>query len=202
MIKIFAGEDRNRARAAIIDFLGEDYEVFDGANLTPSDLSNIFWGTSLFGAKRSILLRDLGENKPVYEKIVEYLDTPHRIAIFESKLDKRSSVYKELKEKVEINEYKMPKDLDFRLVFDIYRVAKTDGKKAVALLEKIKINEDPISFAGLLNSQAIRDYAARAGAKEKKTLKELSSLDLKLKNSKLEPWILIESFLLRLSSWW
>ena len=49
MIKIFTGNDRVRALKAIAQFLGEDYEVFDGANLEPHDLPNIFWGTSLFG---------------------------------------------------------------------------------------------------------------------------------------------------------
>lgn len=200
MIKIFTGDDRIRAKKAITEFLGDDYELFDAANLEPSDLPNIFFGTSLFGTERRIVIRDLSENKPVFEKLLDYLDTPHKIALFEARIDKRSSVYKQLKDKIEIREYTLPKNLDYRMVFDIYKTAKKDGKKAVAMLEKIKINEDPISFAGLLNSQAIKDFAAKPGAKEKKTLKELSNLDLNLKNSKLNPWLLIESFLLQLSS--
>ena len=201
MIKIFTGNDRVRALKAIAQFLGEDYEVFDGANLEPHDLPNIFWGTSLFGEKRKILLRDVGENKVVYEKIIDYLETPHEIAMLESKIDKRSSAYKKLKNEVEILEYNLSANEDFRLVFDIYKTAKRDGNRAVSMLEKIKLNEEPISFAGLLNSQAIGDYAARPGFKEKKALQELSRLDLNLKNSKLDPWLLIESFLLQLSSW-
>lgn len=200
MIKIFTGDDRVRAGKAISEFLGEDYEIFDGVNLELSDLPNIFLGTSLFGTERKIILRDLSENKSVFDKIIDYLDTPHQIALFETKLDKRSTTYKSLKEKVEINEFTLPKNQDYRLVFDIYKIAKTDGEKAIAMLEKIKLNEDPISFAGLLNSQAIKDYTTSQGTKEKKALKELSSLDLNLKNSKLDSWLLIESFLLRLSS--
>ena len=137
----------------------------------------------------------------VYEKIIDYLETPHEIAMLESKIDKRSSAYKKLKNEVEILEYNLSVNEDFRLVFDIYKTAKRDGERAVSMLEKIKLNEEPISFAGLLNSQAIRDYAARPGLKEKKALQELSRLDLNLKNSKLDPWLLIESFLLQLSSW-
>lgn len=200
MIKIFTGEDRVRAQKAISKFLGENYEIFDGINLEVNDLPNIFLGTSLFGTERKIILRDLGENKSVFDKILDYLDTPHQIALFETKLDKRSATYKSLKDKIEINEFTLPKNQDYRLVFDIYKTAKMDGKKAVAMLEKIKLNEDPINFAGLLNSQAIKDYAASQGTKEKKALKELSNLDLNLKNSKLDSWLLIESFLLRLSS--
>ena len=201
MIKIFTGDDRIRAKKAITEFLGDNYELFDAISLESSDLANLFLGTSLFGVERKILIRDLSENKPIFEKVIDYLNTPHKIALFETKLDKRSSVVKQLKDKIEIHEYTLPKNLDYRLIFDIYKTAKVDGKKAVAMLEKIKINEDPISFAGLLNSQAIKDFAVKPGAKEKKALKELSHLDLNLKSSKLEPWLLIESFLLQLSSW-
>ena len=202
MIKIFTGDDRLRAKTAIEKFLGPSYEVIDGANLELNDLPNIFLGNSLFDEKRSILLRDLSENKIVFEKLLDYLNSPHQIALFETKLDKRSATYKTLKDKVNIQEFNLPPDQNFKLVFDIYRTAKKDGKKAVAMLEKIKINEDPIRFAGLLNSQAIKDYAIRQGSKEKRALKELSKLDLDLKSSKLSAWSLIESFLLRSSSWW
>ena len=57
-----------------------------------------------------------------------------------------------------------------------------------------------IMFFGLLVSGAIKDFQAHQGIKEKKALKELSKLDLDLKSSKLSSWLLIESFLLRLSS--
>lgn len=202
MIKIFTGNDRVAAKKAIEKFLGPRYEIIDAANLDLSDLPNIFFGSSLFDAKRRILLRDFSENKVAFEKLSDYLDSPHQIALFETKLDKRSAAYKTIKGKVDIQEFTLPQNQDFRLVFDIYRTAKKDGKKAIELLEKIKINEDPIQFAGLLNSQAINDYASKQGAKERRTLKELSKLDIDLKSSKLSSWSLIESFLLRLSSWW
>ncbi len=74
------------------------------------------------------------------------------------------------------------------------------AKKAVKDLEKIKHHEDPIRFCGLMISQALKDYRAYQGIKEKRALKELSKLDLDLKTTSLEPWLLIESFLLRASS--
>lgn len=201
MIKIYYGNDRVRAKKAIQQFLGLNYEVIDGANLEPSTLPTIFLGASLFAEKRSILLRDFSENKSVYEKLPDYLETPHNIAILESKLDKRSATFKALKGKVELCEFTLPEKTNFNQVFDIYKTAKNDGPKAVAILAKIKSSEDPIQFAGLLNSQAIRDFALRQGSKEKRALKGLSKLDLELKSSKLQPWLLIESFLLQVSSW-
>lgn len=199
-IKIFTGDDRVRAKMEAEAFLGKNYEVIEGSELVPNDLPSIFLGNSLFSETRNILIRDLSANKPVFEKLPDYLNTPHRIIILELKLDKRSATYKTLKDKIEIKDFPLKKDQNFNLIFDIYKTAKYDGKKAVENLEKIKQNEDPIMFFGLLVSQALKDYNNKQGTKEKRALKELSKLDLDLKTTSLSPWLLIESFLLRLSS--
>ena len=201
MIKVFYGEDRRRAQQEIISFLGTtDYEIIEGADLTPADLPSIFLGNSLFVRKRAILIRDFSTNKPVYDKLPEYLNTPHSIVILELKLDKRSATYKTLKDKIEFKEFILPKNPNFNLVFDIYRTAKHDGEKAVKMLEKIQNNEDPIMLCGLLISQALKDFKNHQGTKEKRVLVELSKLDLNLKSTSLQPWLLVQSFLLRLSS--
>ena len=201
MIKFFYGDDRVRAKQSIEQFLGtKDYEIIEGTDLTPADLPSIFLGNSLFADTRTLLIRDLTANKLVYEKLPDYLATPHQIAILELKLDKRSAVYKTLKEQVEFQEFILPKNTNFNLVFDIYRTAKHDGEKAVKMLAKIQNEEDPIMFCGLLISQALKDFKQKQGTKEKRTLKELSKLDLDLKSTSLQPWLLVQSFLLRLSS--
>lgn len=201
MIKFFYGDDRIRAKTAIEKFLGtKDYEIIEGADLAPADLPSIFLGSSLFAAKRAILMRDLTANKPVYEKLPDYLNTPHEIAILELKLDKRSATYKALKNTVDFQEFTLPQNPNLNLVFDIYRTAKHDGPKAIKMLEKIQSSEDPIMFCGLLISQALKDFNQKQGTKEKRVLKELSKLDLGLKSTSFQPWLLIQSFLLRVSS--
>lgn len=200
MIKIFTGDDRVRAKNEIAKTLGQDYEVIEGADLSPRDLPSIFLGTSLFSETRKILIRDLSTNSAAFSELPNYLNSPHEIILFELKLDKRSAIYKSLKDKVEIRDFILPKNPNFNLVFDIYRTAKKDGPKAVAMLEKIKADEDPIMFFGLLASQALKDYAQNQGTKEKRALKELSKLDLNLKSTSIQPWLLVQSFLLRLSS--
>ncbi len=200
MIKFFYGDDRVRANQEISNILGTEYEIIEGAEVALSDLPSIFLGNSLFVDKRKILIRDLTENKSVYEKLPEYLNTPHDIIILETKLDKRSATYKTLNGKIEFKEFVLPKDPNFKLVFDIYRTAKKDGKKAIVMLEKIKNDEDPIMFCGLMISQAIKDFSAKQGTKEKRALRELSKLDLDLKSTSFQPWLLVQSFLLRLSS--
>ena len=200
MIRIFTGDDRVRAKKAIENFLGPEYEVVEGSELTPADLPSIFYGSTLFSDKRRILIRDLSLSKPAFEKLPDYLSTPHDVAVFELKLDKRSATYKQSKQALKIEEYSLPENPDFRLVFDIYKTAKINGPKSLTMLNKIKANEDPMMFFGLLASQAIKDFATHQGAKQKTTLKELSRVDLQMKSSSVDPWLLIESFLLRLSS--
>lgn len=201
MIKVFYGDDRVRAKAEITKFLGtKDYEIIEGADLAPADLPSIFLGNSLFTDTRAILIRDFTANRPVYEKLPEYLNTPHQIAILDAKIDKRSATYKSLKDQIEFQEFTLPKNPNLNLVFDIYRTAKHDGEKAVKMLEKIQAEEDPIMFCGLLISQALKDFKNKQGTKEKRVLKELSKLDLDLKSTSLQPWLLVQSFLLRLSS--
>ena len=200
MIKVFYGEDRVHAKTAIQDFLGEDYEILDGADIEINDLPSIFFGASLFSPNRSILIRDFTENKTIYSELPKFLDSPHKIVLFESKLDKRSAIYKELKDKIEFREFILPKNPNLNLVFDIYRTAKQNGPKALSMLEKVKQDEDPIMLLGLFTSQALKDFSTRQGIKEKKVLKELSKVDLQIKTTKVEPWLLVESFLLRLSS--
>lgn len=201
MIKVFYGDDRVRAKAEITKFLGtKDYEIIEGADLAPADLPSIFLGNSLFTDTRAILIRDFTANRPVYEKLPEYLNTPHQIAILDAKIDKRSATYKFLKDQIEFQEFTLPKNPNLNLVFGIYRTAKHDGEKAVKMLEKIQAEEDSIMFCGLLISQALKDFNQKQGTKEKRVLKELSKLDLDLKSTSLQPWLLVQSFLLRLSS--
>ena len=62
MIKIFYGNDRVKAREMIDKLLGKDYEVIEAENLTRGDMDSVFYGTSLFGETRKILVKSLSEN--------------------------------------------------------------------------------------------------------------------------------------------
>ncbi len=199
MIKIFYGDDRVRANNEIKKLLKPTYESIEGADLTVNDLSNIFLGNSLFSESRNILIRDFCSNKAVFSELIKYTKTPHNIILLESKLDKRSTTYKELKGQIEIKEFKLPEDANFMVVFDIYKTAKRDKARAIKLLEQIKPTEDPIKFTGLLISQATKEFSAHQGIRERQVLKDLAKLDLKQKTTGLDPWLLIEAFLIKLS---
>ena len=199
MIKVFTGDDRIKAKQEAVRLLGPDYEVFDGPDLLEDDLLNIFLGSSLLMPQRSILIRDLSKNKTLFDKLPNYLDTPHKIVVLETKIDKRSTVYKVLKEKNLLRDFPLSQNADYKKAIGIFPTAKRDGRKAIAMLEEIKTQEDPIMFFGLLVSSALKDYNRNQGIKEKRMLKLLSQLDLKIKSSSLDPWLIIESFLIQVS---
>ena len=201
MLKIFYGDDRIKIAAEVKKILSDNYEVLEGAELAPEDLPSVFLGASLFSSKRKILIKDLGENKPAFEKLVDYVNTEHDVIIWETKLDKRTATYKNLqKAKVEMKEFKTLAAPETKLVFDIYDTALRDGKKALMMVEKIEETQDPYMFFGLMVSQALKKYEWSRGAKEKRVLKELSKLDMQMKSTSIQPWTLVKSFLLQVSS--
>lgn len=205
MIKIFTGEDRVKAQEAIKKELGEGYEVFEGENLEAGDLSGIFFGETLFASfsERRVLIKDLTENKEIFEefsqRIEDFSKTDAKVILFETKLDKRlTSVKNVVKAGVEVVEFKSVAKVDPRAVFNVYDLAFKDGRKAVLELEKIEASQDPYMFFGLLVSQALKRLEWKPkGTKEKRVLKELSRVDMLMKSSSVEPWILIKGFLLR-----
>lgn len=206
-IRIWTGDDRVKTQAEIIKKLGGKYEVFEGDNLTKDDLSGIFWGMTLFsGDVRKILIKDVSENKEVWAELArnasEFMKTDAEVIIWESKLDKRLMTTKSLiKAGIEVQEFKMIESFDARAVFNIYDIALKDGVRAVCELEKIENKQDPYMFFGLIVSQALKKLElCPNGVKEKKILKNLADLDMQMKSTTLEPWMLVKSFLLRVAT--
>lgn len=206
MLRVYSGDDRVATEKAIQSLLGGKYEVFEGETLAETDLPSIFRGTTLFdnlggsGGKRRILLKDLGENPAVFEKVVDYVDTEHEVVIWETKIDKRSAGYKRLKEAgVELKDFPLKKSPEAGLVFNILNTALRNGPEAVKMCEKIELTQDPYMFFGLMVTQGLKKFEEKQGAREKKILKELAKLDLQMKTTAIEPWMLVKAFLLRVS---
>ena len=205
-ISIFTGDDRGKIAAEVRRRLGEGYEVFEGENLAPGDLPGLFLGATLFSAgARKILVKDGLENKEVLEALVarlgEFLQTENEVVIWETKLDKRLTATKALvKAGVEIREWKLAPEVDTRAVFGIYDLALRDGARAIRELEKIEAEQDPYMFFGLMVTQALKKLEWRPnGAKEKRALRELAKVDIQMKSTAVEPWMLVKSFLARLA---
>ena len=201
MLSVFVGENRVEAEKALKRALNANYEVFDGENLVLTDLPSIFQGTSLFEAgKRQILIKDLSENTAVWEKVADFVDTGHDVVIWETKIDKRSAGYKNLRAKgVEIREFALKKPPEANLVFGILDTAMSDGGRAVSMVEKIQDKQDPYMFFGLMVTQALKKFTIRQGARERRLIKRLAVLDLQMKTTTVEPWSLVKAFLLEVS---
>lgn len=196
MLKIFYGENRTSAETAIKRFLGQEYEVFDGEQLQVNDLPTIFQGTNLFDAgKRRILIKNLSENTAAWEKIIEYQDTEHDVAIWEMKLDSRLSGTKNLKSAgIELEEFKNPVA---KPLFGLLNLALRDSDAAIRGLEAREADQDPYMLVGLLVSDAIKNFErTNGGRRERLVLKKMAELDRHMKTTSIDPWILVKGFLL------
>ncbi len=215
MIHVFYGSDRIKISTEIKKILGEDYEIFNGENLSADDIPNLFMGRTIFADERRILIKDItpakGEssllsntlgNKDFYEIAQEYVNTTHNIVIWETTTSLKKSFKDFLKNpQIESRKIDLAPQVDIYKVFGVFDAAWTDGKQAIKLLDQIKSQEDPFMFVGLLSTQAIKKYEAHQGKKEKRVLRELSKLDIAMKSTNYEPWQLISSFLLQVSLW-
>ena len=209
MIYVFSGDDRVKISEAVKKVLGDEYEIFEGESLGVQDIVNICQGTSLFGEKRKILIRDLTPARKekseeegdsgvdFYAEFLKYVNTPHMIVIWETVLSRKKSFREFVKlPEVKSRQFKAFKEND---IFEIADLALVDGKKAAIRLRKVEDDNDPYMFVGLLVSKLCQKYNYGHGEKEKRALVALSELDMQLKTTSISPWLLVESFLLELS---
>ena len=210
MIYLIDGDDRKKAEQAARDFLGTDIEIIDADNLEKQELVSIFQGTTLFMESRHILIKDLSLKKELFLELPKFLQTEHQVAILEQKLDKRSATYKELAEvakaepqKIKIESFKLPEQVDTFLVFRVFDIALTDGKRAVKLMREAEEDNNPYATIGAWTKKAVDLFASKKNAeKERRILKRLAEIDMLLKqtNFSKDPWVVLESFLIELSS--
>ena len=210
MIYLIDGDDRKKAEQAAHDFLGNTIEVIDADTLEKNDLVSIFQGTTLFEETRHILIKDLSLKKDLFLELPKFIETEYQVVILEQKIDKRNAIYKELldaarsnPEKVKIENFKLPEQVDTFLVFRAFDVALTDGKRAVKLIREAEEENSPYATIGAWTKKAVDLFVAKGGTeREKKIIKRLAEIDMLLKQTSFskDPWILLESFLIELSS--
>lgn len=205
MLKIFYGSERAQAQAAVEKLLGKDYEVVEADTLTVDSLPSVFQGATLFSDERKILIKGLDENKECWANIMKYIDTPHRVIIWNEKApDKRGEPGKSLfgNKNVEIKGFErvVSKEETFA-AFNMYDDA-VRGKLKAALatcktLEADK-NRDPYSTLGAFASKAFtslekRDHKAPA------ILKILATVDAEMKSTGIDGWTLVKKALVQIA---
>lgn len=196
-VKIFYGEDRKAISKKVKATL-KDYEIIDGENILAQDLVNIFLGTTLFSDSRNILIRDLGPEKlaQINQKL---LNTPHKIIIWETKLDKRKKAIKELLKHLPATEFKRTQTAEEKLVFEIFDIALKDSTRAIQMTAQIENYQDPFMFFGLIVKKTLDKYELTKDKKLETAIKDLAKIDLIMKSSStISPWTLVKSALLSL----
>ena len=200
MIKIFYGNDRQKAQLAIAKLLGDDYEVIEAENITRGDMESIIKGTSLFGETRRILLKGLNENKECWEILPEYLETTHEMVIWLSVLDKRSTVYKAIakRKEVEVKEFAQEAKVDRFLAFKIADEAFAGhGARAVKMCEQIEITDDAYMTMGAIISQAAKRLEAK-NSKAARAIQILAKADMDMKSAGVDAWSIVKIALLKI----
>lgn len=200
MLKLFYGGDRVAARKMIDRLLGSDYEVIEAENIERSDMDSIFFGTSIFGDKRKILIKDLSENKSCWEVVLDYISTPHDVIIWNTTLDARTTIYKELKAaKVEMKEFKAVEDPDKFIAFEAMQAAmRGDAKLVLAKAKKMELKEEPYKVIGAFASDAYKTFATSRKARE--AVKILAKADIDMKSSAVEPWNIVKIALIKIAN--
>ena len=100
MIHLILGENTYKSEQELARIIREHEvapERLDSAVLTANMLADIVRGGTLFSERRLVVLRQLSDNKPVFEKLAEWAgEVPDdtTIVLLENKVDKRTKVYK------------------------------------------------------------------------------------------------------------
>ncbi|MCR4753456.1 MAG: hypothetical protein K5837_03505 [Candidatus Saccharibacteria bacterium] len=202
MIKIFYGNDRQKAQEAVNKILGKEYELIEADSITRADMDSIFRGTSLFGENRKILLKDLSENKECWESFPNYLDTTHDVVVWLSTLDKRSVTYKNISKNkaIEFKEFAVEVNVDRFLAFKVFDEAFAGhGARAVKMCEELEQTSDAYLTMGAFVSQSGKKLEI-GKPKATSAIKILAKADLDMKSTAIDGWEILKIALLKISS--
>lgn len=153
MIHVLVGENtfmRSRALATISDGFDGDVQVVDGSVLTLDDLVSLLTSMSLFAKRRLVVINDLSENTPLWailpdwlEKVSDSID----LVIVETKPDRRTATFKELKRRGILQEFHQWTDRDYAAASDWLLVeaksigVQLDKKSAQAIIERVGVDQ-------------------------------------------------------------
>lgn len=118
MITLLTGENSFENERALQRLVAETpvlVERIDGAGLTIKQLPDLLMGATLFAEKRFVVIRNLSENKSLWNDFGTWLprvsDDIH-VVLVETKPDKRTKTYKDLQKVASIQESKAWTDRD------------------------------------------------------------------------------------------
>lgn len=111
MVVLLTGENNfeiNREIRRIIDEFAGNPEKIDGSEVELRQLPDLLMGTSLFGEKRLVIIKNLSDNTAVWQDFTDWLPRVSddiTLVLVEPKPDKRTRTYKELLKASEVKEF-------------------------------------------------------------------------------------------------
>ncbi len=153
MISFFVGENTFEVTRAIertISVFDGDIEKVDGSEIELRQLPDLLMGATLFSTKRLVIIKDLSNNKSVWNELSEWLarvgDDLHVIFV-EGKPDKRTKTYKEIVKIAKVEEFAVWTDRDIykaeQWIDDEARRQKLviDKKSIQALVSRVGVDQ-------------------------------------------------------------
>lgn len=205
MITLLSGENsfeiHEALKGLIADFDGQP-ERIDGAALEFKNLPDLLMGGTLFAEKRLVIIRDLSENKMVWEKLPEWLprlSEDIRLVLVDEKPDKRTTAYKELKKVADVKDFPAWADRDrFAAETWVEKRATTlgiklDKKLAHQIVERVGLDQWQLAHAleklSLLDEVIEETIAATIDANASENVFQLFELALDGKTKEVSTMI-------------
>ncbi|MCA9335088.1 DNA polymerase III subunit delta [Candidatus Saccharibacteria bacterium] len=116
-------------------------EKVDAESVSLAQLPDLLQGGTLFADKRLVIIRYLSENKDVWDIFGDWLYRVHddvSLVLVETKIDKRTKTYKDIKKLADIREFKNWGDRD---IFIAEKWVADEAKKQGLDLEKKHVNQ-------------------------------------------------------------
>jgi DNA polymerase III delta subunit len=118
MITLLVGEntfERDRAVAKLVAGFDGVAEQVDGSALEMRHIPDLLMGSTLFADKRLVIIKNLSENSVVWSEFYKWLpriSDDIALVLVETKVDKRTVTYKDLKKSATIQEFLAWSDRD------------------------------------------------------------------------------------------
>ena len=143
----------------------------------------------------------MGVSEETINKYTVYsFETTHEMVIWLSALDKRSTVYKAIakRKEVEVKEFAQEAKVDRFLAFKIADEAFAGhGARAVKMCEQIEITDDAYMTMGAIISQAAKRLEAK-NSKAARAIQILAKADMDMKSAGVDAWSIVKIALLKI----
>lgn len=111
MITLLMGENSFET-TRVANYLAAEFdgvaEKVDGEELELKHLSDLLMGATLFASKRLVIIKNLSENKAVWDKLpdwIERISEDVHVVLVETKPDRRSRTYKALQKAADVRQF-------------------------------------------------------------------------------------------------